>query len=167
MVKNISIKNRSYYFFNNMIALKDVDEANLKVDKRYHKHIDIYYIGSITITNIDDYENIHGVNPLYLTIHSAIGYFTDENDNKYLILDSTNKYKKVWSGIRAEIKVINSGKELFYEKDDSRIKVDIDDDLPLNKTLKFRTFTTTVRAIFQESKKLYPQIYLDECLCEL
>ena len=116
MVKDISIKSRSYYFFNDMIALKDFDEENLKVDKKYHKHIDIYYIGYITIRKTDDYENMHSVNPLYLIIHSAAGYFTEENDNKYLILDSTNNYEEVWSGIRAEIKRINGGKEFFMQK---------------------------------------------------
>ena len=49
MVKDISIKNRSYCFYNEMIALKDFDEANLKVDKTYYKRIDIYYIGYIRI----------------------------------------------------------------------------------------------------------------------
>ena len=109
MVKDISIKNRSF-FFNDMIALKDFDKANLKVVKSYYKHIDIYYTGYIMIKNIDDYENIHSVNHLHLIIHSATGYFTEENDNKYLILYSTNKYEEVWSGIRAEIKRINGGK---------------------------------------------------------
>ena len=77
-----------------MIALKDFDKANLKVDKKYYKHIDIHYIGYITVKKIDDYENIHSVNPLYLVIHSATRYFTEENDNKYFILDSTNIWKK-------------------------------------------------------------------------
>ena len=104
---------------------------------------------------------------MYLIIHSATGYFTEENDNEYLILDSPNKYGGVSSGIRAEIKIINSGKEIFYEKDYSRIKIDTDDNLSLNKTLKFPTLTIIVRAVFQVGKKLYPQIYLDECLCEL
>ena len=131
-----------------MIALKDFDEANLKVEKKYQKHIDIYHIGYITMKQIVDYENIHSVNPLYLIIHSRTGYFTEENDNKYLILDSTNKYEKVQSGIRAEIKRINGGKEIFYEKDSSKIKVDTDGDLSLNKTLKFPTLTITVRAVF-------------------
>ena len=62
MVKDISIKN------NDMITSKNVNQANLKVDKKYHKHIDIYYIGYITIRKNDDYENIHSVNPLHLTI---------------------------------------------------------------------------------------------------
>ena len=46
-----------------------------------------------------------------------------ENDNKYLILDSTNKYKEVWSGIRAEIKRINSRKELFMKKTTLELKL--------------------------------------------
>ena len=62
MVKDISIKN------NDMITSKNFNQANLKVDKKYHKHIDIYYIGHITIRKNDDYENIHSVNPLHLTI---------------------------------------------------------------------------------------------------
>ena len=76
-----------------------------------------------------------------------------------MILDSKNKYEEVWSGIRAEIKRINGGKERFYEKDFSRIKVDTDDDLPLNRRLKFSTLTKFIRVVFQEGKKLYPQIY--------
>ena len=93
-----------------MVPLKDFDEETLKVDKKFHKYIDIYYIGYITIKKIDDYENIHSIDPWYLIIHSATWYFTEENDNEYLILDSKNKCKKIWSGIRAKIKKINCGK---------------------------------------------------------
>ena len=39
-----------------------------------------------------------------------------KNGEKSLILDSTEKYEKVWSGIKSEIKKLNSKKELFYEK---------------------------------------------------
>ena len=54
MVKDISIKNKSYYIFNDMIALKDSDDANLKGDKKYCKRIDTYYIGykQLMITKI-------------------------------------------------------------------------------------------------------------------
>ena len=75
MVKDINIKNRSHYFFNDMIALKNFDEADLKVDKKSYKHIDIYYIGYIMIKRIDDYGNNHSVNPLYLIIQSESGHF--------------------------------------------------------------------------------------------
>ena len=45
-----------------------------------------------------------------LIIHSATGYFKEKSDEKYLILDSIDKYEKVWSRIRSEIKTLNSGK---------------------------------------------------------
>ena len=86
---------------------------------------------------------------------------------KYLIINSTEKYEEVWSGIRSGIKTLNGGKELFYEKNYPRIGVNTDDDIPLNKPLKFPTLTIIVRCIFQEGEKLYPQIYLGECLYEL
>ena len=63
-IKQITIKNRTYYFFNDMINIKNLDQKSLKIDKKSRKSIDIYYIGYITIKNISDYENIHSVNPL-------------------------------------------------------------------------------------------------------
>ena len=55
---------------------------------------------------------------------------------------------------------------MFYEKIYSRIGVNADDDLPLNKWLKFPTLTIIIRCVFQNGKELYSQIYLDECLYE-
>ena len=100
-------------------------------------------------------------------IHSATRYFKEKNSEKYLIIDSTDNYEEVWSGIRSEIKTLNGGKELFYEKDYARTGITTDDDLPLNKPLKFPTLVIIIRRVFQEDEKLYPQIYLDECLYEL
>ena len=117
MVKDISIKNRSYYFFNDVIVLKNFDEANLKNDKKYHTLI------FITLVTSNVYGNIHSVNPLYLIIHSATGYFTEENGNKYLVLDSANKYEEVWFSIRAESKTINGGKEIFMKKTTLELKL--------------------------------------------
>ena len=61
-------------------------------------------------------KNINSVNPLYIMIHSAKGCFKEKYGEKYLILDSTEKYDEVFSGIKREIETINAGKELFYEK---------------------------------------------------
>ena len=49
-------------------------------------------------------------------IHSTTGYFKEKYGEKYLILDSTEKYDEVFSRIKKEIETINGGKELFYEK---------------------------------------------------
>ena len=93
--------------------------------------------------------------------------FQRKNSEKYLIIVSTEKYKEVFYGIRSEIKTLNGEKELFHEKNYARIGVNTDDDLPLNKPLKFPTLTIIIRCVFQEGEKLYPQIYLNECLYEL
>ena len=53
-----------------------------------------------------------------------------------------------------------------YEKDYAKMGVNTDDDVPLNKPLKFPTLTIIIRCIFQKDKELDPQIYLDECLYE-
>ena len=109
-VKELNIKNRTYYYFNDIIDIKDFQSNLLKIDKKEHKDIDIYYIGYITIKKFGDCENIHSVNPLYLLIYSATGYFKEKNSEKYLILDSTEKYEEVFSGIKKEIETINSRK---------------------------------------------------------
>ena len=81
-VKQINIKNQTYYFYNNQINLKDFDAKLLKISKKSYKNIDIYYIGYITIKKIDDYESIYHVNPLYLHINHASGYIEEKNGNK-------------------------------------------------------------------------------------
>ena len=110
---------------------------------------------------------IFSVNPFYLIIHSATGNFKEKNGENYLIIDSTEKYKEVFSGIIPEIKTLNGGKELFYEKDYARIGLNTEDDLPLNKPLKSPTLTIIVRCVLQKSENLYLQIYLHECLHKL
>ena len=58
-------------------------------------------------------------------------------------------------------------KQLMVGKNYAKIGVNTDDDVPLNKPLKFPTLTIIIRCVFQEGEKLYPQIYLDECLYQL
>ena len=74
VVKQIDIKNRTYYFYNDMINIKKFDSNLLKIDKKSYKDISIYNIGYITNKKIDDYENIYSVNPLYLIIAHASQY---------------------------------------------------------------------------------------------
>ena len=44
-IRQIRIKNRTYYFYNDKINLKDFDASLLKVDHKDYNEIDIYYIG--------------------------------------------------------------------------------------------------------------------------
>ena len=52
-------------------------------------------------------------------------------------------------------------------KNYARIGVNTDDNLPLNRQLKFPMLIIIIRCVFQKGTKLYPQIYLDECLYDL
>ena len=132
------IKSRTYYFYDDMINLRDFKSNLLKIDKKSYKNIGIYNIGYITIKKIDDCENIYSVNPLYLLVNHASGYIEEKNGNKYLIFDDSvnenkgllKKYADVWDGIKNEIKTINGGKENDYEKNYVKIKFISDDDLP-------------------------------------
>ena len=77
-----------------MVNIKNFDPNLLKIDKKSHKNIDIYYIGYITMKD-SEYVKINSVNPLYLIINEVDGYVKEENGNKCLILvftDKTNKY---------------------------------------------------------------------------
>ena len=172
-VKQINIKNRTYYFYNDMINLKYFQPNLLKIDRKSYKNIGIYNIGYITIKKIDDYENIYSVNPLYLNVNHANGYIEEKNENKYLIFDSTDKnkelikkYQDIWNRIKNKIEPIGNG-ECDYEKDFMKIKFDSDNNLPLNKPLKFHMMTIIIRSVFEEDGKLYPQVFLDDALYEL
>ena len=113
---------------------------------------------------------------MYLNITHANGYIKQKGVNKYLIFDSIElhsmdknkelikKYNDIFNGIRDKIKKINSN-ECDYEKDYMKIKFNSDDDLPLNKSLKFTLMT--IRCVFEENGKLYPQVFLDDTLYEL
>ena len=73
-VKELNIKNRTYYHFNDIIDIKDFHSNLLIIDKKQYEDMDICYIGYITIKTFGDCENINSVNPLDLMIHSATGY---------------------------------------------------------------------------------------------
>ena len=51
-IKEINFKNRTYYFYNNIINIEDFDSNLLKIDKTSFKNIDIYYVGYITIKKL-------------------------------------------------------------------------------------------------------------------
>ena len=173
VVKQIDIKNQTYYFHNDVINIKKFDSNLLKIDKKSYKDIGIYNIVYITIKKNNDYENIYSVNPLYLVIAHASGYIEGKVVNKYLVFDSTDGNKEllkkcngVFKGIRNKIKKIGDD-ECDYGKDYMKIKFNSDDDLPLNRQLKFHNMTITIRSVFKEDGKPYLQVFLDDTLYEL
>ena len=94
-VKELNIKNRTRYYFDYIIDIRKFESNLLKIDKLSHRDFEIYYISNNAIKKVSnyncncncdcDYENIRSVNPLYLIIHSATGYFEEKYDEKFLI----------------------------------------------------------------------------------
>ena len=162
----MDIKNKTYYFYDDMVNIKYFDPNLLKIDKRSFKNIGVYYIRYIT--KKDEYK-INSVNPLYLLVHRIEGFIEEKEGNKYLNIASTDrnrevlkKYAEIWSGIKDQIEKINDGKSGKYEKVYMKIKCNSDD-----KQLKFLSLRIIVRTVFEEDGKYYPQIFLNECLHEV
>ena len=151
VTKQMNIKNRTYYFYNDQIKLFDFDPNMLKLDKKTFKGVNIYYIGYVTK---EEY-NINSVNPLYLLIYRIDCFIEEKGGNGYLNIAFTDnngevlkKYKEVLSGIKSRIEKINNNKSGEYEKDYMKIKFDSDDKLPLNKQLQFLSVTIAIRSVF-------------------
>ena len=148
-IKQIDIKNRTCYFFNDMINIKDFYSSLLKIDKKSHW---IHHN-----KKIEDYEIILSVNLLYLIINKANGYIecnsTGENNaNKYLIFGAIEKkvlakYTELWDKIKYLIETIDGGKQGEYEKDFMKIEFNSDDYFCLNKTVKFHNLKVIVRSV--------------------
>ena len=155
------IKNRTYYFYNDIIHIETFDSNMLKLEKKQYKNLDINNIGYVTIKKISyGYDN-NSANPLYLRIDNANGYIEEINEDRSLVFDVTyenkellKRYDDVFNGIMCKIRKI----------DDDWVE---NNNLPLNKILKFYNMTVTIRCVFEDNNKLYPQVFLDEALYSL
>ena len=81
-VKDIDIKNHIYYFFDDIINVKNFDPNNIKIYEKLFKNILIYCIG--------------------------YGYFCEINKNRYLMVVPTNENKEIIKnmknrGVKSEI----------------------------------------------------------------
>ena len=90
--KQLNIKNRTYYFYDDLINLRDFYASLLKLDKKSSMDISIYYIGYVT--KKPDY-NIDSVNPLYLLISELDGFIQAKEGSKYLNISLTYNNNEV------------------------------------------------------------------------
>ena len=104
---------------------------------------------------------------MHLLFNHESGYIEEKNGNKYLSFDGyvnenealLKKCANVWDKIKSEIKAINGGEVKNYGKNYMKIKFNSNDDLPLNKPLKFQAMTIIIRSVFEEGGALYPQFF--------
>ena len=118
--KEINIKHRTYYYYNNIIDLDEFDKSKIKVDKKGFNDIDIYYLG-YEYKKITECNMIKSVNPLYLRIVDIKGPFEKcKDDAWYLVIsDKDDMYKKlvnIFESIKNEI-IEKTWDALEYDKD--------------------------------------------------
>ena len=176
-IGKLNIKGRSYYFYNDLINIKNLNNNNkLKLDKKCVWGNDVYYIEYITKK---PQCNVYSVNLLYLIINKIKGHFEEVDGDKYLIISSENgnimqKYQEDFDGIKIKniiqkiIKKINDyGQLIKYDENYMKIKFNTDDNIPLNKIIYFPNIIIIIRSITKKDDKYYPQLFLDDCLYEV
>ena len=102
-IRQLNIKGKTYYFYNDLINIKNFNINNLKLDKKGVLGNDVYYICYITKKNPQ--WNVNSVKPPYLTINRIKGHFEEVDGDKCLIVKSENgdimqKYQEVFNGIK-------------------------------------------------------------------
>ena len=106
VTKQLNIKNRTYYFWNDLINIKDFDPRLLKLDKKSSAGVDIYYIGYVTKKPV---YSINSVIPLYLLIDELDGYVEEKEGDKYLnitLTESNSEALKNMQKFGAELEII-------------------------------------------------------------
>ena len=171
-IKQMNIKNWTYYFYNDIIDLDEFDGSKIKVDRKNFNDIDIYYLGYEYKKKITECNEINSVNPLYLRIKDMKGQFKKgKGDNVwYLIIfgdaDVLRKFANIWKSIRAKIEE-NTGGIVQYDQDYMKIKFESNDNLPIDNIVNMHQVTIIIRSVFAQNGKFYPQLFLDDALYEL
>ena len=167
--KQLNIRNKTYYFDNDLINVLNFEANNLKLDRKSWKCIDIYYIGYVEKDKSSNW-SVNNVNPLYLIANKVYGYISEKNGIKFLSIDkgdaALKKYDQVFSGIKYHIGKI-SGEEVVYNSSFDKIKFLTDDSLSLGKLIYFPTLTVVIRCAFKQDGVFYPQVYSNDCLYQL
>ena len=168
VTKEINIKNRTYYFYNDIINPDEFDKSKIKAGKKDFNDIDIYYLRYEYKKKITECNITRTVNPLSLRIVDIKGQFEKcKDDAWYLIIsDKDDVYKKlvdIFESIKSEI-IEKRWDALKYDKDYMKIKFESNNIFPTDKDVNIPTATAVIRAIFAKDGKYYPQLFLDDGL---
>ena len=175
VVESLKIKNKSNYFWDNMVYLHDFDVKLVKVVERESRiGVDIYYTGYV----LEPDDDINSINPLYLVVRYLFGRVEkiQGSSNRYLVIDENNEevinvFGKLWKFIKDEInRLIKRNDKITFGNADNKIseynklRFSSDVDLPLDTLIEFHTLKIVINCVIEKGNKYYPEIYLDECL---
>ena len=165
--KEINIKNRTDYFYNDFIDLDEFDESKIKVDKRDFNDFDINNLGYEHKKKISECDVINSVNLLYLRIININGQFKKSKDDAwYLVIFDKDVYKKlvdIFESIKNKI-TEKTWDALEYDKDYMKKKSESNNIFPIDKDVNICVATIIIRDIFAKDGKNYPELFLDDGL---
>ena len=164
-IKQINIKNRTYYFYNDFINLDEFRESKIKVNKKGLYDIDIYYRGYEHKKKISECNVINSINPLDLRIVNMNGQFEKGKDDAcYLIIfykdDVYEKLVDILESIRNKI-TKKTWDAVEYGKDYMKKKFESNNIFPTDKDVNNHMAAITIRTIFAQDSRYYPQLFLD------
>ena len=164
--------NQTYYFYNDVINLDELDGSKIKVDRKNFNDIDICCLRYEYKKKITECNEINIVSSLYLMIKDMKGQFKKGKcDNVwYLIIfgdaDVLRKFANIWKSIRAKIEE-NTGGIVQCDKDYMKIKFESNYNLPTDNIVKMYLVTIIIRSVFAQNGKFYCQLFLDDAIYEL
>ena len=157
-LRKVPVKNRTCYYFSDIIKLEDFDLDNILIDEKSHKNILIYDIS---------YKTLIGSKPLRIRFDKIDGFIRIYDGTRYLTLFGSEKCDAIYDRIRYLIS-LKSGITYIFSHYFAKIKVDSYDSLPIEKTLTLYYVIILIKSVLNKDKNhYYCKTILEKCLYQL
>ena len=166
--EKLVIKDKKYALHYDLVYINNFNSNWLKVEGRHWFDYDVYNI-SYLIRNGEELDTSNF--PLLLrSRYSVEGFFEIINGEKCLTIvrtasnsDFLYEYDYVWSNIIKKIIEQSDSSVVSFDKDILTINFDTEDDIPLNKMLKFNSLISLITRAFKMDGKFFQRAFLNEC----
>ena len=154
-LKEIDIKNRTCYYFDDTININDLDLGNILLNKKSYKNVLSYDLA---------YKTSYGSKPLHIIFDKVDSSLGKYDETKYLALfHSDEKYEIISDRIRY-LMMLESNILGVYSHKFTKIKINSVDDLPLENTLNMCNAVILVMSVFNKSHNhSYHRVFLNKC----
>ena len=157
-LKEINIKNRTRFYFDDIIKIEHLDLDNILIDEKSYEHILVYNIS---------YRTLIDVKPSRIRFDKIDGFIRVYDGIRYGILFRSEKYDSIYKRIRYLISV-KSGITYIFSHNYAKIKVDSYDSLHLEHTITFHNVIILIKSAFNKDKNdYYYNIFLEKGSNEL
>ena len=146
-LKEINTKNRTCYYFHDIIEIEDFDFDNNLTDGKSYENVLVYNIS---------YKTLIDAKSLRIRFDKIDGFFRVYDGTRYLVLFGTKKYDYIYNRIRYLVSA-KSGIICVISHNYARIKVDSYDSSPLEKTVTFHNVIILNKPVFNKDEKLLLQ----------